>query len=79
MIKNRLKEIRKKNNVTQLQLADAVLSTRQTIHAIENSKSVPSLELALKISDYLDVPVDKIFWMEKRKKFDNNLFSVFGH
>lgn len=64
-LKNRLKVARVANgDLTQQELADRVSCSRQTIHSIENSKFVPSIELSLKISRVLSVPVDEIFFLE---------------
>jgi len=42
-------------------MAEDLQVTRQTINAIEKNKYNPSLELALKIIAYFDVPIDEIF------------------
>lgn len=47
--------------MTQLELADRVGVTRQTIHAIEAAKYSPSLELAFKIAYVFDVPLEEVF------------------
>lgn len=39
--------------------------TRQTINAIENNKYNPSLELALKLIAYFDVPIGELFYLEE--------------
>jgi putative transcriptional regulator len=66
MIENKLKELRKKNKITQTLLADEVLSTRQTIYLIEHHKSVPSLELALKISQFFGLHIEEIFSLKEK-------------
>jgi len=75
MLNNDLKEIRRKNKISQQELADAILTTRQTIYAIENGKSVPSLELALKIASFFNLSVERIFQLKGQQKTD--LFTVF--
>lgn len=70
-VKNRVREIRKKRGITQVQMAKDLKITRQTIHAIETHKYNPSLELALKILDYLDVPLEEIFFLERRDQEDD--------
>lgn len=47
--------------MTQEQLANKTLVTRQTIAAIENNKYSPSLELAFKISDVFELPLCEVF------------------
>ena len=62
-LENKLKKVRKSQKVTQLELAQQVGVSRQSIYAIEASKSEPSLSLALKISKALSVPVEEVFWL----------------
>ena len=50
---------------TQQQLAEAVGVSRQTIHAIESGKYVPSTVLALKIARIFGKKVDDIFQLEE--------------
>ena len=64
-LKNHLKEIRLKRNLTQEALADMVGVTRQTIIAVEKAKFVPSVKLALELAQALDVPFEKVFWLEE--------------
>ncbi|MCY8005445.1 helix-turn-helix transcriptional regulator [Bacillus haynesii] len=64
MIKNRIKEMRIKNHVTQNQLAKDLNVTRQTIVAIENNYYNPSLELSLKLARYFKTSVEEIFSLD---------------
>ncbi|WP_080873844.1 helix-turn-helix transcriptional regulator [Oceanobacillus timonensis] len=66
-VKNNIKEIRKQRGIKQLQLAEELQVTRQTMTAIENNKYNPSLELALKIVKYFELPIDDIFILEEEK------------
>ena len=63
-MKNRLKELRKAQKLTQDELAKAVDVTRQTINAIENDKYNPTLELAIKLARYLSTPVEELFILD---------------
>ncbi|WP_312355535.1 helix-turn-helix transcriptional regulator [Aminipila sp.] len=60
-MKNRVKDFRKQLKLTQEELAQELGVTRQTINAIENNKYNPTLELALKMSRFLDVPIEVLF------------------
>ncbi|HET8866601.1 MAG TPA: helix-turn-helix transcriptional regulator [Gracilimonas sp.] len=51
--------------MTQAQLAEKVGVTRQTINAIEAAKYSPSLELAFKIADTFDKPLEVVFQYKK--------------
>jgi len=47
--------------MTQRDLAERVGVSRQTINAIETNKRAPSLELAFRIADVFETPVDDVF------------------
>ena len=59
--KNRLKEMRERNNLTQDRLAASLQVTRQTIISIESGRYVPSLELALKFAKLFKCKIEDIF------------------
>ena len=63
-MKNRIKDLRKSQKLTQDELANAVAVSRQTINAIENDKYNPTLELAIKLARYLRMPVEDLFILE---------------
>lgn len=58
---NRVQEIRKERNFSQAQLAAQTAISRKYLSMIENQRSNPSVAVAMKISDVLNVPVDKLF------------------
>ncbi|HLD75383.1 MAG TPA: helix-turn-helix transcriptional regulator [Candidatus Norongarragalinales archaeon] len=60
-MKNRLRELRARENMTQDDVARKVGVTRQTILAIENEKYNPSLELAFKLAKLFQVKVEEMF------------------
>jgi len=64
-MKNNIKELRKNRKLRQEDLAEKLGVTRQTIIAIENNKYDPTLELAMKISEFFGVSVNEIFHLEK--------------
>lgn len=64
---NHIAEIRKKKGITQVKMAEDLQVTRQTVNAIENNKYNPSLELALKLIEYFNVPIHELFYLEKTK------------
>ena len=70
LTKNRLKEFREKMSLSQEKLADKVKVTRQTIISIEGNRYVPSLELALKLSDLFRCKVEDIFGIDKTNTGD---------
>ena len=61
-MKNRLRSCRKARGLSQLELADAVEVTRQSIIALEGEKYDPSLPMAYRIAAFFDVPVEQLFY-----------------
>jgi putative transcriptional regulator len=60
-MRTRLKEFRAKHDLTQEDLARQAGVRRETILAIENGKSVPSLQLAHTIARALQATIDELF------------------
>jgi len=65
MLKNELKVLRTKCDMTQEELAERVGCTRQTIHSIEKNRYSPSLVLAFRIAAALDVSITDLFQYEE--------------
>lgn len=61
MICNRIKVLRAERNWTQEDLANKVGISRQAVISIEKYKYTPSLELAFKIAETFQVPIDVVF------------------
>ena len=60
-MKTNIRELRKKNKLSQEELADAVGTTRQTITSIEVGKYTASLPLAYKIAHYFGLTIEEVF------------------
>ena len=60
-MKTNIRELRKKNKLSQEELADAVGTTRQTITSIEVGKYTASLPLAYKIARYFGLTIEEVF------------------
>ena len=60
-MKNRIKELRKENKLSQNDLADIVGTTRQTITSIEVGKYTASLPLAYKIARNFRLKIEEVF------------------
>ncbi len=63
-LKNNLKEIRQKNGFTQEELGTDVGVSRQTIISIERYRYKPTLELAMKLAQRLNIKIEKLFYFE---------------
>lgn len=60
-MKTIIRDLRKKNKISQEELAIAVGVTRQTITSIEVEKYTASLVLAYKISKYFNMSIEEVF------------------
>lgn len=63
-IANTLKQIRQERNLLQEDLAIAIGSCGRTIGRIERGERNASLELALRLARYLDIPVEQLFQID---------------
>ena len=64
-MKNRIRELRKLNKITQEELSKQVGVSRQSIIAIESGKFNPSLELAYNISKAFNSTIEEVFIFEE--------------
>jgi len=64
-MKNYVKEERIENQLTQVQLAEKVAVSRQTIISIESSRYTPSVILAIKLAKILHKKVEDLFELEQ--------------
>ena len=58
---NTVQDYRLKANLTQVELAEKVGVTRQTIISIEKGNYVPSVVLALRLAKVFSCPLEKLF------------------
>jgi putative transcriptional regulator len=63
-VKNRLKHYRHKHEMNQAEFATFLGISPFQYNRYERNKSQPTLEIALRISAKLDVPVNDIFYIE---------------
>lgn len=69
---NRISELRKARRMTQQELADALLVTRQTVISLENGRYNASLLLAHKIAVYFGLTIEEIFLFEEEPTCSSN-------
>ncbi len=60
-MKNKIKELRAKLNLTQEELANKVGVRRETIVFLEQGKYNPSLKLAYDVAKVLKIKIDDLF------------------
>ena len=63
-LSNIVKELRTQKDISQGKLAELVGVTRQTIISLEKGSYIPSLLLAMRISEVLETPIEQIFKKE---------------
>jgi len=73
MFKEKLKSLRKENNITQAELADKLFVSRSLIARWEYGDVYPTMENLKKIADYFNVPLDSLLCEnEKTELIINN-------
>ena len=66
-IGKRISDLRKKNNITQLDLASKLFVTDKTISSWESNRTEPSLEILVNISEILDCSVGYLIYGDNPK------------
>ena len=61
LLKNNLEQLRAEKSISQIELADAMEVSRQTISSLENGRYNPSIVLAFKLAKYFDKTIEEIF------------------
>ncbi|WP_298844288.1 helix-turn-helix transcriptional regulator [Clostridium sp.] len=67
-MKNKIKELRTKKNMTQQQLADLVFVSNRTIISLEKEQYNPSIMLAYKITLVFNTTIEKLYDLEGNLK-----------
>jgi len=70
---NRISLLRIERNVSRKELAEAIGVNFQTVGYLEREEYNPSLDLAFKISEYFDFPVELIFSIKPLKPLSEEL------
>lgn len=71
-----IKEIRKKNNLTQKELAEKYGVTYQAVSKWENGKSIPDISLLKEISTDFNISIDELLSAKNKKKHIKPLFIL---
>ena len=64
-LKNKLKQFRQEKGLTQVQLADMVSSSKNTISSIETGQFCPTAYLAALLCVALECKFEELFYFEK--------------
>lgn len=68
MLGERLKELRFKKRITQVELSEALGVSQQTIGTWETNKASPKLEMLKTIADYFEVTTDYLLERDNEEK-----------
>ena len=63
-VKNRIKELREKLNLTQQELAIIIVTTTKTLKKWEENITIPRLKFAVRLRDYFKVSLDYLIYFE---------------
>jgi putative transcriptional regulator len=72
---NRMPVLRAERGLSRSELADALDINAQTVGYIERGDFNPSLELALRISEYFGLPIEAIFSRKPLKPLSEELYG----
>ena len=71
-----IKDLRKKNNLTQRELADKYNVTYQAVSKWENGKNMPDLSLLKEMSNDFNVSLEELFDGEIKSKKNNKKYII---
>ena len=72
---NRISLLRKERNISRKDLAEEIGVNFQTVGYLEREEYNPSLDLAFKISEYFDLPIEFIFSTSPMKPLSQQLLE----
>ena len=67
-MENRLRLLRAERSWSQLDLAERLEVSRQSVNAIETGKYDPSLPLAFRIAELFELPIEEVFVSPSRRR-----------
>ena len=71
-----IRELRKKNNLTQKDLADKLGVTYQAVSKWENGKNIPDIAVLKQICDEYNIDINEILNGEKKEKKNKNIIKI---
>ena len=64
-LRNEIRTLRTRHELSQQQLAEAMDVSRQTINSIEKERYTPSLPLAIMLARFFDTTVEEVFHVDE--------------
>ncbi len=68
--------MREEKGISRKELAEKIGVNFQTVGYLERGEYNPSLDLAFRISEYFDMPIDFIFSTEPLKPLSQEIFDL---
>lgn len=70
MLNERIRLLRMEKGISQIQLADALCVTKQSISNWENDNIQPSIEMLVKLSKFFDVSTDYLLGLDEKRSLN---------
>lgn len=70
MLNERIKSLRINKGINQVQLAQSLGVTKQSISNWENDNILPSIDMLCKIADYFSVSTDYLLCLDNKRTID---------
>ena len=67
MLSERIKALRQKNKMSQVELADKLNVTKQCVSNWENDNILPSVEMLIRLSQFFSVSTDYLLGLENKR------------
>ena len=67
MLSERIKALRQKNKMSQVELADKLNVTKQCVSNWENDNILPSVEMLIRLSQFFSVSTDYLLGLEDKR------------
>ena len=77
MLNEQIRELRNIRGISQIQLANKLGVTKQSVSNWENDNILPSIEMLVKIANFFEVSTDYLLDLDKRRTLDvENLTEI---
>ena len=77
MLNEQIRELRNIRGISQIQLANKLGVTKQSVSNWENDNILPSIEMLVKIANFFEVSTDYLLGIDKKRTFDvENLTEI---
>lgn len=70
MLSEQIKKLRTAHNISQVELAEHLCVTKQSVSNWENDNIQPSIDMLIRLADYFKVSTDYMLGIEDKKRID---------